>query len=50
MSKTLDRGAAPSLSSSALGDIVTLLYDAFGESLLPYIRPDQPASMLDLCL
>lgn len=50
MSKSMDRGASPSLSPSALGDIVTLLYDAFGESLLPYIRPEQPTSMLDLCL
>ncbi|OWZ16660.1 Transcription initiation factor TFIID subunit 6 [Phytophthora megakarya] len=49
MSKSMERGASPSLSSSALGDIVTLLYDAFGESLLPYIRPEQP-SMLDMCL
>ncbi|RLN72345.1 hypothetical protein BBJ28_00009819 [Nothophytophthora sp. Chile5] len=47
---SLDRGASPSLSPPALQDIVTLLYDAFGESLLPYIRPEQPTSMLDLCL
>ncbi|RLN89885.1 hypothetical protein BBJ28_00005954 [Nothophytophthora sp. Chile5] len=50
LSRSLDRGASPSLSPPALQDIVTLLYDAFGESLLPYIRPEQPTSMLDLCL
>ncbi|CAH0487472.1 unnamed protein product [Peronospora farinosa] len=50
MSDSMNRGASPSLSSSTLSDIVALLYDAFGESLLPYIRPDQPASMIDICL
>ncbi|KAF4031358.1 TAF6 C-terminal HEAT repeat domain [Phytophthora infestans] len=50
MSKSMDRSASSSLSSSAMGDIVTLLFEAFGESLLPYIRPEQNDSMLDMCL
>lgn len=51
MTKTLDRTSSP-FSSSALKDIVALLYDAFGESLVPYIRPEERESnaMLDLCL
>ncbi|KAI9995105.1 hypothetical protein PInf_012149 [Phytophthora infestans] len=50
MSKSMDRSASSSLSSSAMGDIVTLLLEAFGESLLPYIRPEQNDSMLNMCL
>ena len=50
MSKAMDRAVSPSLSSSTLGGIVTLLYDAFGESLLPYVRSDQPSRMLYMCL
>ncbi|RLN21581.1 hypothetical protein BBI17_006990 [Phytophthora kernoviae] len=49
-SKAMDRGASSSLPPSALREIVTVLYDAFGESLLPYTRPEQPTSILDVCL
>ena len=34
MPKAMDRGVSPSLSSSTIGGMVNLQYDAFGESLL----------------
>lgn len=54
MTKTVDRTASPAaaFSSSTIKHIVSLLYDAFGESLVPYIRSERAESpaMLDLCL
>lgn len=52
MTKSLDRTAS-ALSSSTLKSTVSVLYDAFGESLVPYIRLEpssQSSAMLDLCL
>ncbi|DAZ97466.1 TPA: hypothetical protein N0F65_009949 [Lagenidium giganteum] len=46
MCKNMQRGA----SSIALPDIVELLYDAFGEALVPYMSQDNSVSMLDVCL
>uniref|UniRef100_K3WRX7 TATA box binding protein associated factor (TAF) histone-like fold domain-containing protein n=1 Tax=Globisporangium ultimum (strain ATCC 200006 / CBS 805.95 / DAOM BR144) TaxID=431595 RepID=K3WRX7_GLOUD len=50
MTKITKRKAAASFSSPALTGIVDLLYDAFGESLVPYIRPEYTGAMLDLSL
>jgi hypothetical protein len=50
MSKELRRGASSAVPEAALGDIMSLLYEAFGESLVPYIRPEQPVGMVELCL
>ncbi|TYZ67839.1 hypothetical protein PybrP1_004919, partial [[Pythium] brassicae (nom. inval.)] len=52
MTKSVDRSAAAAapFSSSSLKSIVALLYDAFGESLVPYFRSEGSGSpaMLDL--
>ncbi|TDH73197.1 uncharacterized protein CCR75_003078 [Bremia lactucae] len=50
MAKSFESTASMSLPPTAMGDTNSLLLDAFGESLLPYLRPDQPASMLYMCI
>lgn len=48
-SMSKDRSSS-TFSTSTLKDIVELLYDAFGESLVPYIRHEQPNGLLEMCL
>ncbi|KAL7683551.1 putative TATA box binding protein associated factor (TAF) [Plasmopara halstedii] len=48
-SKSAGHSASQSLPPYAIVDRTSLLFDAFGESLLPYLRPQQP-SMLDMSI
>lgn len=50
MSRESQYATTSAVSTATLGDIMALLYEAFGESLVPYIRPEQPVGMVDLCL